>query len=135
MISAAKVPVGQRRAFGPGSQVAVTANGVLGGLRVTGPCWREKTSLKEFVVVVQPAADVPTDALQRYLRSVRPDQDGKVGVEGIPPAEYIVTAVEALEQGEQWNPDYRARLREAGRRFSIKEGETLQLDLELAAGL
>jgi len=92
-------------------------------------------ALKEFVVVVQPADDVPADALQRFLRAARPDQDGKFGLKGIPPAEYIVTAVEALEQGEEWNPEYRARLREAGRRFSVKEGETLTLDLELAPGL
>jgi hypothetical protein len=94
-----------------------------------------KQSLKEFVVVVQPAADVSTNALQRFLRAARPDQDGKFGLKGIPPAEYIVTAVESLEQGEEWNPEYRARLREAGRRFTVKEGETLTLDLELTPGL
>jgi protocatechuate 3,4-dioxygenase beta subunit len=94
-----------------------------------------KQSLKEFVVVIQPAAEVPVNALQRFLRSARPDQDGKFGLKGIPPAEYIVTAVEALEQGEEWNPEYRVRLRDAGRRFSVKEGETLTLDLELTQGL
>ncbi len=94
-----------------------------------------KQSLKEFVVVIQPAAELPVNALQRFLRSARPDQDGKFGLKGIPPAEYIVTAVEALEQGEEWNPEYRVRLREAGRRFSVKEGETLTLDLELTQGL
>lgn len=94
-----------------------------------------KQSLKEFVVVMQPADEVPTNALQRFLRAARPDQDGKFGLKGIPPAEYIVTAVEALEQGDEWNPEYRARLRDAGRRFSVKEGETLTLDLELSQGL
>jgi protocatechuate 3,4-dioxygenase beta subunit len=88
--------------------------------------------LKEFVVVVQPAADVPANTLQRFLRTARPDQDGKFGLRGIPPAEYIATAVEALEQGGEWNPEYRIRLRDAGRRFSVKEGESIQLDLELA---
>jgi protocatechuate 3,4-dioxygenase beta subunit len=91
--------------------------------------------LKEFVVVVQPAAEVPPNALQRFLRAARPDQDGKFGLRGIPPAEYIATAVEALEQGGEWNPEYRTRLRDAGRRFSVKEGESIQLDLELAPGL
>jgi len=91
--------------------------------------------LKEFVVVVQPAAEVLGNALQRFLRTARPDQDGKFGLRGIPPAEYIATAIEALEQGGEWNPEYRARLRDAGRRFSVKEGESIQLDLELAPGL
>ena len=91
--------------------------------------------LKEFVVVVQPAAEVPANAVQRFLRTARPDQDGRFGLRGIPPAEYIATAVEALEQGGEWNPEYRMRLRDAGRRFSVKEGESIQLDLELAPGL
>ncbi len=91
--------------------------------------------LKEFVVVVQPAAEVPANAVQRFLRTARPDQDGRFGLRGIPPAEYIATAVEALEQGGEWNPEYRMRLRDAGRRFSVKEGESIQLDLELASGL
>ena len=91
--------------------------------------------LKEFVVVVQPMEDVPANALQRFLRAARPDQDGKFGLRGIPPAEYIATAVETLEQGGEWNPEYRTRLRDAGRRFSVKEGESIQLDLELTPGL
>ena len=91
--------------------------------------------LKEFVVVVQPAAEVPANAVQRFLRTARPDQDGRFGLRGIPPAEYIATAVEALEQGGEWNPEYRMRLRDAGRRFSVKEGESIQLNLELASGL
>ena len=85
--------------------------------------------------MVQPAAEVPGNAVQLFLRTARPDQDGRFGLRGIPPAEYIATAVESLEQGGEWNPEYRMRLRDAGRRFSIKEGETIQLNLELASGL
>jgi hypothetical protein len=92
-------------------------------------------ALKEFVVVVQPARDVDPPTLPRFLRTARPDQDGRFGVRGIPPGDYVATAVEALEQGGEWNPEYRMRLRDAGRRFSVKEGESIQLDLELASGL
>ena len=88
--------------------------------------------LNEFVVVVQPADDVPLSTLRRFLRTARPDQDGKFGLRGIPPAEYIATAVETLEQGGEWDPEYRSRLRDAGRRFTVKEGESIQLDLPLS---
>jgi protocatechuate 3,4-dioxygenase beta subunit len=91
--------------------------------------------VKEFVVVVQPAEEMAAHSVQRFLRTARPDQDGTFGLRGIPPAGYIATAVETLEQGDEWNPEYRSRLRDAGRRFSIKEGESIQLDLELAEGL
>jgi len=92
-------------------------------------------ALKKFVVVIQPARDVEPPTLSRFLRTARPDQDGKFGVRGIPPAEYIATAVESLEQGGEWDPEYRSRLRDAGRRFTVKEGESIQIDLELASGL
>ena len=86
----------------------------------------------EFVVVLQPAEELPPPALRRFLRTARPDQDGKFGLLGLPPAEYIATAVESLEQGGEWDPEYRLRLRDTGRRFSVKEGESIQLDLPLS---
>jgi hypothetical protein len=76
--------------------------------------------------------EVAMHALPRFLRAARPDQDGKFGLRGIPPAEYIATAVETLDQGGEWDPEYRSRLRDAGRRFSVKEGESIELDLPLS---
>jgi hypothetical protein len=92
----------------------------------------DKQPVKEFVVVIQPVEEVAAHALQRFMRTARPDQDGKFGLRGIPPAEYIATAVETLDQGGEWDPEYRSRLRDAGRRFSIKEGESIALDLPLS---
>jgi protocatechuate 3,4-dioxygenase beta subunit len=92
----------------------------------------DRQPVREFVVVVQPLREIAGPSLQRFLRTARPDQDGKFGLRGIPPADYIATAVETLEQGGEWDPEYRSRLRDAGRRFSIKEGESIQLDLPLS---
>jgi hypothetical protein len=92
----------------------------------------DKQPVKEFVVVIQPVEEVAMPALARFLRAARPDQDGKFGLRGIPPAEYIATAVETLDQGGEWDPEYRSRLRDAGRRFSVKEGESIALDLPLS---
>jgi protocatechuate 3,4-dioxygenase beta subunit len=92
----------------------------------------DKQPVKEFVVVIQPVEEVAMHALPRFLRAARPDQDGTFGLRGIPPAEYIATAVETLDQGGEWDPEYRSRLRDAGRRFSVKEGESIELDLPLS---
>ena len=92
-------------------------------------------TVKEFVVVIQPAREMEPAILQRFLQTARPDQDGRFGARALPPGEYIATAVEVLEQGREWDPDYRPRLRDAGRRFSIKEGESVDLDLKLASGV
>ena len=92
-------------------------------------------ALNEFVVVIQPARDIAPPALARFLRTARPDQDGRFGVRGIPPGEYVATAVEVLEQGREWDGEYRQQLRDAGQRFAVRDGESVPLDLQLASGL
>ena len=87
--------------------------------------------LKEFLVVVQPVEPKSAAAITRYLRTARPEQDGRFRVRGLPPGDYFATAVGELEQGRQFVPDVRARLRDTARRFSVREGETLTLDLRL----
>jgi hypothetical protein len=69
--------------------------------------------------------------MTRYLRVVRPDQDGRFRIRGLPPGSYEATAIESLEQGRQFVPDVQARLRDTARRFTVREGETLALDLKL----
>ena len=90
--------------------------------------------LKAFLVVVQPGEPKSSAALTRYLRPVRPEQDGRFRVRGLPPGDYFATAVESLEQGRQFGPDVQARLRDTARRFTVREGETVVLDLRLTAG-
>jgi hypothetical protein len=90
--------------------------------------------LKEYLVVVQPAEPKSAAALTRYLRTLRPEQDGRFVVRGLPPGEYFATAVESLEQGRQFVPDVLARLRDTARRFTLREGETLSLDVKMTPG-
>jgi hypothetical protein len=51
------------------------------------------------------------------------------------PGRYIATAIEALEQGGQFAPELQGRLREKGQTFSVAEGGTATVTLELATGL
>jgi protocatechuate 3,4-dioxygenase beta subunit len=123
----------------------LTGGGTVDGLRVVltdratnvaGTASDERSRpVKEFVAVIQPVEERLPSTLQRYLRAARPDQDGRFAVRGLPPGDYVVTAIEALEQGGEWDPEYRSRLREAGRRIEISEGESIELDLKLTAGL
>jgi protocatechuate 3,4-dioxygenase beta subunit len=68
--------------------------------------------LKDYAVVVQPSEPKPAPAMTRYLRVVRPDQDGRFRIRGLPPGSYEATAIESLEQGRQFVPDVQARLRD-----------------------
>jgi hypothetical protein len=51
------------------------------------------------------------------------------------PGRYVATAVEVLEQGRQFAPEFQEQLRRNAREISIREGETLTLDLKLTTGL
>jgi hypothetical protein len=103
---------------------------------VSGSVTGERSApIKDFVVVIQPVRDLEGTTLQRFLHTARPDQDGRFRIRGMPPGDYVATAIEALEQGREWDPEYRPQLREAGRRFSLKEGATIDLNLTLASGL
>ena len=86
---------------------------------------------KDYVVVFFPANLREGDIPSRFVRAVRPDQEGKYLVRGLPPADYIAAAVDTLEQGGQWDPEFQERVKPRSRRFTLREGQTLALDLDL----
>lgn len=89
---------------------------------------------KDYMVVLQPADLKEGASPARFLRTVRPDQDGRFRVRGLPPGRYWATAVESIEQGRHFVPDAQDRLRASGRSFSVDEGGSASLDLRLTAG-
>jgi hypothetical protein len=99
--------------------------------QVTDPRGR---TVKDYLVVMQPVEAKSSVALTRYLRTLRPDSDGRSRARGLPPGDYFATAIEGLEQGRQFVPDVQARLRDTARRFTVREGETVTLDLRLTEG-
>jgi hypothetical protein len=65
----------------------------------------------------------------------RPDQTGRFSVKGLPAGRYTATALEWIEQGRQFAPEFQQELRKAGRDVTLKDGETSTLDLRIATGL
>ena len=92
---------------------------------------RDGKVLKDYVVVVF-AEDADRWGPQtRFVRSGRPDQDGRYEVRGLPAERYLAAAIEYLEAGEEANPDTLEQLRTGAARFSLGEIESKVLDLEL----
>jgi protocatechuate 3,4-dioxygenase beta subunit len=91
--------------------------------------------VNQYVVVVQTADDIEPGVANRYVRTVRPDTNGRFEFRDLRPGRYLVTAIEALEQGRQYSPDFRRELRRGAREVSLREGETLTLELSLLVGL
>ena len=91
--------------------------------------------LRDYVVVIQPAEAKEPIVASRWIRTARPDTSGRFETRGMRPGRYVATAVEALEQGRQFAPEFQEQLRRGGREFSVREGESVALDLTLTPNL
>jgi hypothetical protein len=79
----------------------------------------------------------PTDERLRYfqsrfVRSARPDQEGRFRISALPPGEYLAVAVQGLEDGQAGDPEFLADVEQLAEGVTIKEGETKALALSLA---
>jgi hypothetical protein len=85
----------------------------------------------EYVVVVLPTEAVNPAIASRYTHALRPDQQGAFRLRALPPGSYVAAAVDALEQGSEWDPAFQAAVRSGARRFTLSEGQALTLTLTL----
>ena len=91
--------------------------------------------LKDYVVVVLPAEQKEPVVAARWTRTVRPDSNGRFLTRGLRPGRYVATALETIEQGRQFAPEFQEQLRRTAREFSVREGESTTVDLTLTPGL
>lgn len=66
----------------------------------------------------------------RYVRIVRPNQDGRYTLRGMPPHEYLVVAVKDIEPGRFQDPEFLESVRTRAVRVSLNEGESKVQDLK-----
>jgi protocatechuate 3,4-dioxygenase beta subunit len=88
----------------------------------------------DSTVVVFPANDKLWMYQSRFIRAARPDQDGRYRITMLPsPEQYLVVAVQRLEDGQAGDPEFLASVREAATKFELGEGETKAVDVKLAS--
>ena len=88
-------------------------------------------SVSDFVVVVFPSTVREGTIATRFTRTVRPDQQGRYEMKGLPPGDYVAVAVESLEQGGEWDPAFQQQMKPRGKTFRLTEGQLTTLDLPL----
>lgn len=88
-------------------------------------------ALKDYSVVVFAQDRDKWVPGSRYLRSGRPDQDGRFKLSALPPGEYYVIALDYLDQDAWTEPEYLERVRTRATSVSINEGETKTVDLRV----
>ena len=67
----------------------------------------------------------------RYLRTGRPDRDGRYTVSGLPAGDYFAIAVDAIDPAEAASAEFLERASSRAARFSLGDAETKSLDLKL----
>lgn len=68
----------------------------------------------------------------RFIRTARPEQDGRYRIRGLPPGRYLAIALEYLEPGEELDPERLDQFRRDAVRVDLTEGEARALDLRLS---
>jgi protocatechuate 3,4-dioxygenase beta subunit len=87
--------------------------------------------VKDYVVVVVPNNLSDRIVPSRFTASLSSDEDGRYQTKFLPPGSYFAAAVESHQPGAQWDPAFQDIVRSRGRAFSLSEGQTLTLDLQL----
>jgi hypothetical protein len=86
----------------------------------------------DATVVVFPANRERWTYQSRYVRTLRPDTNGRFSIKNLPPEDYMIIAVQNLESGQGSDPEFLTRAREEGKPFSLGEGETKAVDIKLS---
>jgi hypothetical protein len=67
----------------------------------------------------------------RFVRTVRPDQDGRWEIKGLPAGDYLGVAVDYLEENIWQDPAYLESLRADAERFALNDGAARTLALKV----
>jgi hypothetical protein len=68
----------------------------------------------------------------RHQGSGRPDQDGRFKINGLPPGDYYIVALDQIEPGQSSDPDFLETVRSKATAVSIREGDIRTVDLKLS---
>jgi carboxypeptidase family protein len=90
-------------------------------------------TVKDYSIVVFPIDREKWTPTSRYLKTARPDQDGRYKVNGLPPGEYRVIAVDYVDSNDWNDPEFLERIQSRSTPFSLTDGETKSLDLRIVA--
>lgn len=89
--------------------------------------------MKDYSVIVFAQDRDKWTPNSRYLKTSRPDQDGRYRVTGLPPGEYRAIALDYVDPNDWNDPQFLDGVRPKATAFSINEGETKSVDLKVVS--
>ena len=87
--------------------------------------------VSEYVAILFPAEHDQRTFQSRSFGTGRPDQQGRFKITGLPPGQYLATAVEYLAPGDERDPELLERLESAAQRVTLGEGESKTVSLKI----
>jgi hypothetical protein len=124
------VDVGIDARKGPAASVDVVISDKSGTVTGYGKS-ADGEPVDDFVVLMFPAAESSDTISLRYMHAATADPEGRYQLSRIPAGRYVIAAVEKVEEGSEWNPELRNRLRAVAQTVTVGEGEALRLDLRV----
>jgi hypothetical protein len=97
--------------------------------QVRGGLVDEKQQPADGTVVIFPEDQSRWREDSRTIRAARPDQHGEFSITGLPAGKYLVAAVDYVQDGQWYDPEFLADLRPRAERLSLGEAETKRIDL------
>jgi protocatechuate 3,4-dioxygenase beta subunit len=88
--------------------------------------------IADYVVVAFTPDSSKWGFMSRHVRMVRPNQDGRYSIKGLPPDDYQVIALEYLEPGEEGDPEQLEKWKASATRVTLADGEPKVLPLQLS---
>lgn len=88
----------------------------------------------DATVVVFPGNEKLWSYQSRFIKAARPDQEGRYRLAALPPGEeYLVVALQGLEDGQAGDIEFLATVKDLAAKFSLGDGETKAVDVKLSA--
>ncbi len=88
--------------------------------------------ITDYVVVAFTPDSSKWGYMSRHVRMVRPNQDGRFSIKGLPPDDYQLIALEYLEPGEETDPEQLEKWKASAARVTLADGEPKVLTLKLS---
>ena len=85
---------------------------------------------KDYTVVAFPDDSARWGTFSRYVRTERPDQQGRFLIKGLPAGHYLAAAVDVLENGQETDTEFLEQLRSLATPFDLADDERKALDAQ-----
>jgi hypothetical protein len=97
--------------------------------QIRGALLDEKHQPADGTVVVFPEETSRWREVSRTVRAARPDQRGEFSIKGLPAGKYLIAAVDYVQDGLWYDPEFLAGLRPRAQPLSLAEAESKRIDL------